>query len=378
MPGQKWSPEEEAKLRELVKTNLTATEIAHILKRSTTAIRRKAKRLKVKMNQKKTNELKPTFSDVVEQILKRIKTIPMEIMEVIKAPEISAGTGDEEQAILHLTDIHIGRKTDTFNSLVARIRMVFLVKAVLKIVALHRVAGPIKVLNVFLTGDNINSEDSGYRVDLSEIEMIMRDQIYGKNGIVALLTWMFKVFLVNFEEIHVYCVRGNHGRGPKGSSEKTNWDDVVYYTLQVKFEDNPRIQFNIADSFYQIIQIYNKKFLLAHGDQIRGGTYGIPLYGLLQRMLRWATSMPESWDYFFCGHWHVVAEIEQNNQTLYVGGTFVSDDDYTLRQYGWNACTKQVLVLIHPRQGITARYKINLLNAKKMESMEVPTNGNHN
>ncbi|NMB92266.1 MAG: hypothetical protein GYA31_01395 [Parcubacteria group bacterium] len=373
MPGQKWTPEEEMKLRELVKTNLTAQQIGHILKRSTNAVRRKIRRLKLKAAHKGLLDIKPTFSEAVEEIIKKIRLVPLETMETIKAPEIPAGAGDEEQAILHLTDIHVGRKTDTFNALIAKIRMVYLINKTLKIVSLHRIAGPIKVLNVFITGDIINSEDVGYRVDLSELEMILRDQVFGKQGAVALLTWVLKVFLENFEQVNVYCVRGNHGRGPKGTSERTNWDDVVYYTLQVKFEDNPRIKFNIADSFYQIVKIYNKKFLLAHGDQIRGGTYGIPLYGLLQRMLRWATSMPEMWDYFFCGHWHVVSEIEQNNQVLYVGGTFVSDDEYTLRQYGWNACTKQVLLFIHPRQGISARYKINLLNAKKMEVV----NGNH-
>ena len=114
-----------------------------------------------------------------------------------------------------------------------------------------------------------------------------------------------------------------------------------------------------------IVKIYNKKFLVVHGDQIRGGTYGLPLYGLLQRMLRWATSMSEHWDYLVCGHWHIIAEMEQNDQTLFVGGTFISDDDYTLRQYGWNACPKQWFLLIHPRQGISVRRTINLINASE-------------
>jgi predicted phosphodiesterase len=372
MPGSKWTPEEDVRLKELAKTNLGLEELARILNRSQTAVKLRLKRLNLQ-SKKNNNELTPTFSEVIEKILGQIKSVPLEKLETVKAPEIHAGEGDEEQALLHLTDIHIGRKTESFNSNVARDRMIYLVSKVLKIISLHRVAGPIKVLNVFLTGDIINSEDVGYRVDLSELEFILRDQIFGEQGAVALLTWTFKSFLENFEQVNVYAVRGNHGRGPKGSSEKTNWDDVVYHVLKVKFEDNSRIRFYIADSFYQIVKIYNKRFLIAHGDQVRGGTYGIPLYSLLQRMLRWATAMPEPWEYFFCGHWHTIAEIEQNGQVLYVGGTFVSDDEYTLRQYGWNACTKQVLAFVHPQQGITARYKINLLNAKKI----VKQNGNH-
>lgn len=281
-------------------------------------------------------------------------------MPIITAPVLNQGAGDEEQAVLHLTDIHNGRLTVSFNSHIAKERMVMLVESLLKIVALHRLSHPVKTINVFLTGDNICSENIGYQVDLSELEMILRDQIYGNNGIVPLLAWLFQVLLQNFEQVNVYCVRGNHGRGPKGSSEKTNWDDVVYYTLREKFLNNNRIHFEIADIFYLVANICGWRFLLTHGDQVRGGSYGIPLYALLQRMLRWATALPQKWDYLVVGHWHTLAEIEQNKQELFVGGTFVSDDDYVLRQYGWNSSTKQWFFLVHPNWGVTVRRPISL------------------
>ncbi len=84
------------------------------------------------------------------------------------------------------------------------------------------------------------------------------------------------------------------------------------------------------------------------------------VYALLQRMLRWATALPQKWDLWACAHWHHYSHIEQNGQEIIVNGTLVSDDEYVRRNYGWNASTLQVLFGVHPRKNITWEYRINL------------------
>lgn len=362
---KRWTQDEKDKLKKLSKT-FDVDEIAKLLSRSPSSVKKQLKKLKLEAKESK----KENFDKVIADILDKVHNISWDKLPIIQAPTLIQKDGDEEEAILHLTDIHIGRKTISYNSEVAAKRMYYLVEKLLKIVALYRLRGPVKKINVFITGDIVNSEDVGYRVDLSEVEKILRDQIFGENGAVEIMSWVFRNLLANFEEVKIFCVRGNHGKGPKGTSEKTNWDDVVYYTLKYMFANNPRIKIEVADDFYLIAEIMKWKFLLIHGDQIRGGVYGIPFYGILQRALRWGTAFKEEknwqimWQIMIVGHFHVADELEQNDQLIFTGGTFVSNDDYVLREYGWNSTTKQWLLFVHPKQGITARYKINIGNIK--------------
>ncbi len=301
----------------------------------------------------------------VEEFVNQVLTlIPqyVSVLQPVKPFKIESGKGDEEQAVQLLSDWHLGHKTISFDSNVAKARVQKMLKSTVKIVNLHRVSYPVNKINLFLLGDFIQNEKVGYLVDLSELETILIDQVY--NQAVPLLVSYIQEISKHFEQVNIYCTRGNHGRSEKGSSEKTNWDDVIYHTLKFALKNKPRIKVVIAREFYQTVKIFNTNFLLAHGDQVRGGSYGIPLYALLQRMLRWATAMPVEWNVLTVGHWHNFAYLEQNSQMLVVNGTLVSDDEYVRKTYGWNASTSQTLFSVHPKQGITWLYKLNLGDRK--------------
>ena len=311
---------------------------------------------KLKLNLQ-ASSVKMSVSDYVKTALDKIPDY-IEPLKPVKIGKIKKGSGDEEQVVQLLSDWHAGHKTISFNHSVAIERVQKLLESTLKIVELHRNSYPINTINLFLLGDFIQSEKVGYLVDLSELESILIEQIYGQA--VPLLTNYIQELSKHFEKVNVYCVRGNHGRNERGSSEKTNWDDVIYHSLDIRFENDERVKIDIAKEFYQVVNIFDWKFLLVHGDQVRGGSYGIPLYALLQRMLRWATAMPFRWDYLTSGHWHNFAYLEQNGQMLIVNGTLVSDDEYVRKSYGWNASTSQTMFSVHPRKGITWLYRVQL------------------
>jgi predicted phosphodiesterase len=301
---------------------------------------------------------KVSVPDFVKQVITKIPAV-ISPLEPVESYTIPVGKGDEEQAVLMLSDWQLGHQTRSFNGQVAKERVQKILKSTLKIVALHRNAYPINILNIFLLGDNIQSDKVGYLVDQSELEGILIDQVYSMA--VPLLSSLIKQLSKHFKQVNVYCVRGNHGRGEKGTSEKNNWDDVIYYTLLVEFKNFKNVKIKIAREFYQLVKIFKYRFLLAHGDQVRGGSYNIPLYALLQRMLRWATAMPFSWNVLCVGHWHNFAYLEQNAQFLLVNGTLVSDDEYIRKMNGWNASTSQILFSVHPNRGITWLYQLKLL-----------------
>ena len=298
----------------------------------------------------------------IDNILEKIKTLDIVPIPPIKLSKLTKQKGDEEEVVVCLSDWQLGHKTISFNYAIAQKRVQYLLAKTLRIVELHRTASPIKKINLFLLGDFIQSDKLGWLIDLSELEAILIDQVYEEA--VPLLTYFISEIAKYFDKVNVYCVRGNHGRGEKGSSEKNNWDDVIYKTLEVKFSNCPTIKFNVAREYYQVAEIQGWKYLLAHGDQVRGGSYNIPLYALLQRMLRWATAMLSNWNVLCVGHWHSYAHIEQNQQELVVNGTLVSDDEYVRKTYGWNASTSQVLFGVHKRHQIAWMRKIDLLKIK--------------
>jgi len=315
-------------------------------------------------NQKEGEMPKKLYSveSVVNEVLSHINKKTIQPLPPIKVSKIKCGKGDDEEVVLKLSDWQLGHKTISFNYEIAKDRAEYLLEKVLKIVNLHRTSAPIKVINIFLEGDFIQSDKVDYLIDQSELEGILIDQVYEQA--VPLLVWFISEIAKYFEKVNVYCVRGNHGRGEKGSSEKNNWDDVIYKTLNVYFLNSPSVSFHIAREFYQLADILGWKFLITHGDQVRGGSYNIPLYALLQRMLRWATSMPFQWDVLSVGHWHSYAHIEQNQQELVVNGTLVSDDEFVRKSYGWNASTSQTLFGVHKRHKIAWMRKIDLLVVK--------------
>jgi len=369
--SQFWTEQETKNLIKNIKdSNLTWQDVVNSLpNRTEDSIDHKVRSLKLqefmserKREVKEMGVKKISVDEFVGSVLEKIEDTGISVLKPVKAKRIKQGGGDEEEVIQVLSDWQLGHKTISFNYKIAQERIQQLLKATVNISNLHRRAYPLKKIHIFLLGDFVQSEKVGYLVDLSELESILIDQVYGHA--VPLLADYLKEISRHFEQVNVYCVRGNHGRGEKGSSEKTNWDDVIYHTLKIKFSENDRININVAKEFYQIVDILGWKFLLAHGDQVRGGSYGIPLYALLQRMLRWATSMPFKWDFLVVGHWHNFAYLCQNNQYLIVNGTLVSDDEYVRKSYGWNASTSQILCSVHKKQGLTWTYNLKL-NGKK-------------
>ena len=79
-----------------------------------------------------------------------------------------------------------------------------------------------------------------------------------------------------FKKVHVPCVVGNHGRLHKKPRAKglvcNNFEWLIYQNLARYFKNDKRVSFQIPDGPDASFQVYDKKFLLTHGDQFRGGS----------------------------------------------------------------------------------------------------------
>lgn len=197
----------------------------------------------------------------------------------------------------------------------------------------------------------------GYVVDLDHLEDVLAVQLF-HHCIPALMAF-FAEMLQIFAEVRVWCVRGNHGSmGRFTAAETTNFDDVAYYFLQMFFRDNPRIKFNIADKFYNEAVVLGKKFVLVHGDKIPS-TWSIPFYGITTRSMRWQGSIGD-YEYLCLGHFHTYNMLEVSNRTVFMNGTFLSDDEWTIKTLGWTSSVCQMLLGVHPKRGVSFVRRIAL------------------
>jgi len=171
---------------------------------------------------------------------------------------------------------------------------------------------------------------------------------------------MIYYWLGLFENINFYGIIGNHGRGSNIGQEKeyVNWDYLCYNFLEARFKNNPRVKFNCPKTWWIMTQIRNHKFLLVHGEDVKGGS--LPIRGLMtyeQKMLGVIKDIP---DYTLAGHFHSAAELTTSHGRLLINGSFLGPDMYALKNLQAGGKAEQKIFGIHDRRGITWSYNLDL------------------
>lgn len=284
-----------------------------------------------------------------------------------KAPK-AVYAKEETVALVHVTDVQLGKITSSYDTEICEGRMMELARSVASCVNVHHKSAGVKRLHVFFGGDMVEGETI-FAHQPHVIDSSVYDQAC-KNG-PRIFTQMLAYWLGEFEQIKVSCVRGNHGRpGTKhsGNHPRTNWDSVLYEMTKVCIErlmaqnkvPASRLDFRIAEEFYLVDDILGHKVLLVHGDQINGGAFGFPWYGLAKRMGGWADSIPEDWRHVFLGHFHQYASGDINGRGWYAGGTPESSNDFALEVLAAAGLPKQRLQLWTRKHGVVVDLPIHL------------------
>jgi len=271
----------------------------------------------------------------------------------------SADEYDMEVMTALLGDIHWGKLTPDYNVEVAKKRLEYWASKIVSIAKIHRNAYKLDKLVIVCLGDMADNDmlypGQTFKVDMPVVAQVftlmeaMAEQIIRLTGA--------------FPKIEVVCVPGNHGRIDKFAHKRTNWDIVLYLGLEKLLRSYKNVSFvmpkNDTDNWL-IHEINGHNFLFTHGDMIKMWM-NIPFYGLIQRAMRWATSMETDWEYMCTGHFHTAnAGFDWNNMEMIMNGCFSSKDDFALEQLGMLSSTKQVVFGVNAKHGITWRYKIKL------------------
>ena len=271
----------------------------------------------------------------------------------------------EEEMALVLSDLHVGlafsqEETGGLGEYGLKTflrRMQNMTLGVRDIRELHTRMYRIPVLNVFCIGDVTHGMNAVGKWSAAYMDLSITDQCAA--GVHA-LGESLAYFLSMFEEVRFWGVSGNHGRtADKGvQKEHDNWDHLAYQMLEAKFAHNPRIKFYCPKSWWAYPTIKNHKFLLMHGEDVKGGNY--PVKSLANVESKIAGIMRDHPDYTIIGHFHTASELSTNHGELFVNGSFVGPDMHSLKAIQAGGKPTQKLFGISEKHGVTWRYNLDL------------------
>jgi len=275
----------------------------------------------------------------------------------------------EEVAVLHVSDTQIGKATRTYNTEVAKDRLLMLARKTCRAAEDRRQSAKIDRCCVFFGGDLIEGETI-FPGQQWEIEAhVLNQAVHDAPGLFAK---MLQVLAEGFHTVEVYGVAGNHGRSASvkfGAHPKSNWDIVAMETTKLLLGNaSERIQWHTTTEWYQVINILGWACLLTHGDKGIRGHAGFPWYGVGRAAAKWFQTIPEwrssdnRWrQYLWIGHFHTYAgPVVFNNVTMLANGTTESDNEYALMELASAGEPCQRLAFFDEQHGLVADHQVFL------------------
>ena len=279
------------------------------------------------------------MSELTTSMIQYVKDYGIKQVKEVAVPSYSA---KETADILVISDWQAGHLTPSFNGSVLKSRVLKLCSEL----KYKQKQSNSKVLHIFLLGDMVHGERVGKTVNLDELELSVKEQIF--DTVLPLLTTLIKTGLSAYKTVKVDCVRGNHGVLDKTYSLSTNLDDFIYYFIKDRFREEKRLTFSIAENFYKITTVLGHSVFITHGDSIKSAATKVPFNAITTRVQNWMSSAGK-FDAAFLGHFHTYGSVDFNGITIFENGTVVTDDSWVLKVLGYTGSCCQLLVTVDKR-----------------------------
>jgi hypothetical protein len=304
------------------------------------------------------------LADRLERAVRRLPNIPPPTWNPRRNSNRSMSLKDED-VMLILSDIHIGAEhsfEETGGISQCNVDTIFkrmsnLQYGVRDIYEIHSQLYSLPHLHVACLGDVVAGDNSSGEWSQNYISQpIVEQVVIGFEKIKNMLAY----WLTIFPKITFYGVRGNHGRtGQKGvEKDYSNYDYLLYRFLQAAFADNDRIKFVVPKTWWVLAEIRGYKFLMVHGDDVKGGNF--PIKRLADFEAKMAGIIREIPDYTLAGHFHNSCELSTNQGCVIINGSFIGGDVYSIKTVHANSAPEQTIFGINDSRGKTWKYNINL------------------
>lgn len=267
----------------------------------------------------------------------------------------SSGRKSEMAAIAMLSDLHVDEtvKSATVNGMnsygkqAAHDRMSKWARNVCKMLDLYRNIRPIRTMVVPLLGDLITGNIHAENLENTWCAPV-EGAVYAQGLVAGALDYVLENG--GIDRLLVPCKVGNHARitkKPHHQEEVGNSLELfVYAMLAQHFADDPRVTFELPESYLSHIEIMGLTIGLHHGHGVRGGS-GIG--GVAMPLLRHAHKADSTRraDMYLCGHFHQALDLGH----VIANGSLIGFSAYGLRNNFPYTKPSQSMILIDSHYG---------------------------
>jgi len=263
-----------------------------------------------------------------------------------------------EVALVHATDWQLGKKTASYGIDQCSKRMDQFISKVHDLTTLQRAHHPVKKCVLMFGGDMVEGITI-FPGQAWEVEAHLFEQLFETVRIEETIVRSFAAF---FEEVHVVCEYGNHGRlGRKGElPANDNIDAISYRIAMERTQDLKNVTWQLSPDWHQIVTIGNYRSLLVHGDEIKSFGGNTPAFGILRKCNAWATGVVDKFQDVYMGHFHTPMSLTMSNGgRIFVTGSPESESVYAAEFVAAKGCPSQRLHFIDPEKArVTAEYVV--------------------
>jgi hypothetical protein len=306
-------------------------------------------------------------TDLADAVYRAVKDVvvpqaPVFLKNTSVSDSKSKNSSDnKEVAVAVLSDWQLAKVTPDYNSATCEERINTFANKVVALTDIQRRDHPVDEIRIWCLGDIVEGElifpGQSFLVDGGLYRQVTVD------GPRIMRSFVNKM-LENFKKVTFVGVIGNHGaiggRSRRDHDPETNADRMLYRIVQLMYENEKRIEFNIPDgrgdrNWYAIDRIGNYSSLLIHGDQFGGLS---TLYSFQKKVYGWKVgAIPEHFDDVYCGHFHTPTKFTFNTVQFRISGSPESTNTYAMESLAAIGHPSQPLMFVHPKKGIvTAEY----------------------
>jgi hypothetical protein len=268
------------------------------------------------------------YLDQRDELVDELKNIVKEVKaQKIRVPKKKKDTKKDNMKLeVMLSDLHYGKKTDTFNFEVAQQRMDKMANVVLDEIDRYSKTYNVEEVITFLGGDiiegaTIHGTESRIGSEASNaVQIAQATMSLFKDYVVPMVSSGCKLTFI--------CIGGNHDRDGKDKTFQNPGEEhfthTIYTLLEFMCKNNGfDVEFVIPKGAYHVHKIYDSFVCYEHGDFIKGNTRTSFESHLAKRSAQFGTII----DFLRIGHLH--ERMEFGRGKIIINPSLPGQDSYS-------------------------------------------------